>query len=342
MKIVFVRESEVQELNPDIEKSKPLGATESCFIQLAQQLSFQHTVKVICPCKPNFYGKVEYIKLPNEQIILDLHLSLFSPDIIIVVGNPRLLFTDSHLYKYKLIFWQQNHPLELIQYRIHELVKSIPIVLPSEEAKVYCQNFYKSKNIYGIYNGIRDNFFNVIPNKIKNKILYVGSLVRSKGFLELLKITKLLPQYDFNICGSFDMYGYIDESYKKECMSIASNNVTFLGGLNKDELAKQLSEAELCIVNPLVGNLETCCVSALESMAVGTPVIAGKHSIIDAIIKHGGVSYSENLQEQIRYVLKNKVEIDKEWVYQLSYKNIAKQWDDLLKLVCFGKTVSIS
>ena len=333
MKIAFIRESEVQELNPDIEKSKPLGATESCFIQLAHQLSSQHTVKVICPCKSKFYGKVEYNKLPDERIILDLHLSLFSPDIIIVVGNPRLLFVDMHLYRYKLIFWQQNHPLELTQYRIQELVKDVPIVLPSEEAKTYCQNFYKSKNIYGIYNGVRDNFFNVHSKKIKNKIVYVGSLVRSKGFLELLKITKLLPQYDFNICGSFDMYGYIDEAYKKECMSIVSKNVTFLGGLNKDELARQLSEAELCIVNPLVGNLETCCVSALESMAIGTPVIAGGNSIIDQIIKHGGTSYTENLQEQIRYVLENKVEIDKEWINRLSYKNIVSQWNELFETI---------
>jgi len=343
MKIAFIRESEIKELNPDIIETKALGATESCFIHLAQKLSLYHQVKVFCPCsEQKTYIKdnavVEFIPLSTE-LNLSLYVHGFSPDIIIVVANPNYLFCP-FLRDFKKIFWQQNHPLELDKNQrfVHEasFIENRPftIVMSSHEAKKYAQNHYQNPYIHGIYNGVRDAFFERLSvEKIKNKIIFVGSLVPAKGILELLKAINTLNQYEFNICGSFDMYGYSIPIYKDACNMYKGSHIKYLGGLSAKELIYHMASAELCIVNPIVGNLETCCVSALESMSVGTPVIAGGKSIIESIITHGGLIHKGNLVDIINKLMENPEkrkelsESGKRWTQQnVSYDKIIPQW----------------
>lgn len=340
MKIVFIRESEVKNLNPDVCKNKALGATESCFIDLAEKLGRKHDVKVLCPCLKRARYYAEYIPLETELINI-IYINSFSPDIIIIVGSPNYLFS-SFLTKFKKIFWQQNHPKELDRFeRYNEKVssKSCPftVVLPSDESKIYAQDYYRNFNIKGIYNSIRDPFFEVSDvKKVKNKIVYVGSLAPAKGALELLKSINQVTNYNFNICGSFNMYGYSIPVYEKACSMYKRSHINYLGPLGPKELAVEVASAELCIVNPIVGNLETCCVSALEAMAVGTPVLAGAYSLIDPIIAHGGLSYRSNLGDTIINIMDDKetryksAQSGKDWTRKFTVENITAQWEKLL------------
>lgn len=351
MKIVFIRESEIKDLNPSIAKTSALGATESCFIQLTQELSNYHQVKVFCPCseQKDYITKhgttVEFIPLETE-LNLSLYVHQFNPDIIIVVANPHYIFCP-FLEKFKKIFWQQNHPLEMNKNSrfVREISiienRAFTVVMPSNESKKYAQDHYQNPNIHGIYNGVRDIFFEqLVIEKIKNKIIFVGSLVPSKGVLELLKAIHTLNQYEFNICGSFDMYGYSIPVYKDACDLYKGSHIKYLGGLSAKELAHEMASAELCIVNPIVGNLETCCVSALESMSVGTPVIAGGDSIIEPIIAHGGIIHKGNLADTIENLMKNPEkrkelsESGKKWTREnVSYDKIIFKWMEILNKV---------
>ena len=332
MKIIFFRETEVKDILAPI----GLGATETCVIELARELAKDNFVKVICPCTSGIYDNVQYYNhvdyVNSVKFMID-----FGPDIVIIVGNPKILFYKIK-FSCKVIFWQHNHPDEM-SFNIQELLQdrqNLKIVFPSYESAEYASKVYQYE-IFGIYNGVRDIFskFRNI-DKEKNSICYVGAFARTKGVLEVLKIAIQLPEYRFYICGSFDMYGYHDYEYEKVCKEIISDNIVFTGALKPVELAKRISSSELCIVNPIVGNKETCCVSALESMLAGTPVIAGGNSIIESIINHGGICYNTNLAESITQLMQNKEKRQQlsesgfKWASQLSWQNVASQWSNFL------------
>lgn len=330
MKILFFRETELKNLNPTIMEKQGLAATESCVVCLAQELSKRHTVKVIAPqFKQQFFGNVEYIPFQSYAEVI-IHSLCFCPDIFIVAGNPQILIEHPEfLFRCKTIFWQQNHPRE-IDYRfpIKEILSKTLIVAPSPEAANYYNSHYKTNKIVGIYNGVRDAFFEKNYSPIPNKIIYIGAFSRAKGLSIFLETAKEFPEYNFYCCGDFDLYGFVDKEYKNYCMTKKSQNAYFLGSLNAEQLSKELQTTKICIVNPLINNNETCCVSALEAMVIGTQIIGGSSEILNEIIKHAGTSgiTTQNLIQTLK-VNKLKTFQDIDFINKLKWSNISQEWE---------------
>ncbi len=339
MKILFFRETELKQLNPAIMASQGLAGTENSLICLAQELSKNHTVKVIAPqYRKQFFQSVEYIPFQSYAEVL-IQKMLFNPDVLIVSGNPSILF-ENKLGVLKIIFWQQNHPKELEgRFDISFLLQhNIQIIAPSPEAAIYYNKFYNTNKIIGIYNGVRPEFFNQSKKPIANKITYCGSFTRAKGLYEVLKSAQQLPEYQFYLCGSYDLYGFVDTAYKKLCQDIIEDNTHFLGSLPADKLAKEFSTSSLCIANPLSSNNETCCISALEAMVVGVPVIAGSSEILDSIVSKGGMT-TKNLTETIKkfMYLQSKhnsypIYDNKKFIDSLAWSSISQQWEKILSI----------
>jgi len=345
MKILFFRESEQKELNPDV-IDEGFGATENTLIYSAEYLSRidNYEVKVCCPCsKRKYYNKVEYIPHTNYKNFIS-EMDKFQPAFIVVLGNPKII---SYCDLDNFIFWQHNHPLEMKSWDIPKILNKVKrIVFPSYSSCEYARSYYKNEEkIVGIYNGIRQQFLQErnIERK-ENKILYVGSFVWNKGLLELLKISHLLSDYEIEICGDFDMYGkqFVDQKFKNTCLElIKKNNIIFNGKLSTEELAKKLRETTICVVNPWVGNLETCCLSGLEAMASGAPVVVGGKSLIGSIMENGGVVCKEQdqLAETIINLMKDKNKRDKlsksghQWARHLTWDYLATRWNDLFRRI---------
>jgi glycosyltransferase involved in cell wall biosynthesis len=333
LKILFFRETELQELNPDVMKKRGLAGTEKSLISLAQELSKFHTVKVIAPQRKQcFYENVEYIPFQSYAEVL-VHALIFEPDILIVVANPSILFDFN--FECKTIFWHQNHPEELLDSFLMDLLIDNPLVIaPSPEAAEYYNKFYHTDKIIGIYNGVQENFFNRIHDPVKNKIVYCGAFYPTKGLNIFLQASKKLPELNFFCCGSFDLYGNISNTaFETYCKSIAddSKNVYFLGNLTNENLANCLSTAAMCVVNPLVDNKETCCCSALEAIVVGAPVISGDSEILNKIVKHGGTP-TKDLPKTILEVLSDQRTYDnkydnKDFIENLRWSKITTQWN---------------
>jgi glycosyltransferase involved in cell wall biosynthesis len=344
MKILFFRETELKELNPFVLEKQGLAATESCIICLAQELSKRHTVKVIAPqSRQQLFGKVKYIPFQSYAEVL-IHVSIFKPDVLIVAGNPQILI--EHSFNCKTIFWQQNHPKEMdFRFPIKKILLKSLIVAPSPEAANYYNRHYETNNIIGIYNGVRNEFFNKSHLPTINKIVYIGAFSVTKGLSVFLQSALELPQYDFHYCGDFNLYGFIDKAYKIYCESITQKctNLTFHSSLNAEQLAKVLQTATLCVVNPLPNNYETCCVSALEAIVMGVPVIGGESEILSNIIKHAGLKgmTTTNLTQTIENFnlrnvyanqeLKNYKNI--EFIKKLNWVSIAQEWEKILDIV---------
>jgi glycosyltransferase involved in cell wall biosynthesis len=332
MKILLFRETELKELNPYVLEHRGLAATESCVVGLAQELSRKHTIKVIAPqFKQQFFGKVEYIPFQSYAEVL-IHIAIFDPDILIIVGNPQILV--EHSFKQRTIFWQQNHPNEMdFRFPIKEILSKTLIVAPSPEAANYYNKHYKTNKIIGIYNGIRNVFFNKLYMPDTNKIVYIGAFTRAKGLSIFLQTAKKYPEYTFYCIGDFDLYGFTDEIYKEYCKRLAQEcqNLIFCGNLNAEQLVKELQTATMCIVNPLINNNETCCVSALEAIVLNVPVIGGESEILSNIFKNAG-QRAVTTTCLIETIKKHNYELlfyDKKFIENLKWSSIIQYWERL-------------
>jgi glycosyltransferase involved in cell wall biosynthesis len=340
MKILFLRESELKNINPIVAETTGLGATETCFIELTRELSKFYEVKVVCPCSDRkYYESVEYIPFRDYGQVKDLIIKHYQPDRFIVIGNPTILFHRA-FKGINAIFWQHNHPLEMKHFPINELIdRGVYVIFPSNEAANFAKTFYKKKDIFGIYNGIREDFFKTQNiEKEKKRIVYVGALVKTKGVYELLKITKLMPDFAFHICGDFGMHigKSEDKDFEKLCKGAAGPNVIFHGALDKQKLIEQISLSEICIVNPMIANKEVFCVSAFEAMALSTPVIIGGLSVIEPLIVNGGISYIRHLDQEIRKLSEDEqkrkilAESGKQFASNFTWPKVAQEWKEFL------------
>jgi glycosyltransferase involved in cell wall biosynthesis len=130
-----------------------------------------------------------------------------------------------------------------------------------------------------------------------NQITYVGALKESKGFHLLAdawsRVAPRFGDWTLAVCGSaalyaskakFGPYGLSDPQYEARILSSLGGSlqsasrmrVSFLGALPKRTLRRQLLNSKFVVVNPnWKGSVETFCMSAIEALALGRPVIGG-------------------------------------------------------------------
>jgi glycosyltransferase involved in cell wall biosynthesis len=115
-------------------------------------------------------------------------------------------------------------------------------------------------------------------------VLYFGRITIMKGVDHLIDAAKRVLEYDpkvmFVIAGSGDMEGQVMEQVARLGMS---KNVMFLGFLRGRELSAVIRAADL-FVTPSVS--EPFGLTALESLAHGTPVIVSKQSGVSEVLQH--------------------------------------------------------
>jgi glycosyltransferase involved in cell wall biosynthesis len=135
-------------------------------------------------------------------------------------------------------------------------------------------------------------------NEVEDYIVYLGALVPAKGFHHYARHmgavlngrrTKLL------VIGGSLTYGreasgrlgvttqeYEEEFWAHVAPFVAAKQVEFLGNLGLEKLSL-IRRAKLALTNP-TGSSETFCLSNLECMAMGTPVMGGFHKGMTATL----------------------------------------------------------
>lgn len=155
---------------------------------------------------------------------------------------------------------------------------------------------------------------NTLRNKTKksNQIIYLGRIDRTKGVHLLLEAIKILHKNSFDnfkciIAGTGpDRYRNQLQRYLK---SNNISNVHFTGQLDKTQL-NVLVQASIFSVAPSLwyDNMPN---AVLESLALGTPVIASNHGSFPEIIKNGsnGLLFephdTEDLSRKMEFLLDN-------------------------------------
>lgn len=185
-----------------------------------------------------------------------------------------------------------------------------------------------TKNVLVERYGLREERIKVIPNgvdlsrfhpmnidKIPNSILYVGRLDKRKGIDFLVKtiplIKKEIPEIKLFIVGKGKLRKPLEKFIHFHHLE---SNIQFLGFIPDRELPQWYNKAEITVI-PSV--FEGFGITAIESMACGTPVIATKVDGLKDVIDDGKTGFliapsnKEELSNTIIRILKNEKLRDK-------------------------------
>jgi len=126
----------------------------------------------------------------------------------------------------------------------------------------------------------------------RNRVLYAGRLDYGKGIHVLLEAVLRIRQ-KFGLELALRIAGHGDEEYIRTLQQFVQNNkldgVTFVGGINKEELYGEYARAIVSVIPSLYyDNMPN---SALESLSCGTPVIAPNHGCFPEIVVNGETGF---------------------------------------------------
>lgn len=128
------------------------------------------------------------------------------------------------------------------------------------------------------------NFVTHIEEEVGAKsdyIVYAGRFERIKGIWTLLDVASKLPHVTFKLAG----HGGGEEELRNEVYKRGLHNIEFLGFLSQDKLKGVIRSARACVV-PSEWD-EPFGLAVVESMALGTPVVASRIGGIPEIITSG-------------------------------------------------------
>ncbi len=151
---------------------------------------------------------------------------------------------------------------------------------------------------------------NKTDSEVFKKILYVGRIEAGKGVFDLFNACVELLHKDSNLRLIYVGTGSnIDQLKEKIEAENLQNQVVLLGSKPHDEIPVIMQECDILVAATRTFIGEGRCMSVMESMVAGTPVIAPNHTAFPFLIKDGvnGLLYepdsANDLNKKISKVL---------------------------------------
>ena len=202
----------------------------------------------------------------------------------------RLHGTDAYFCKL------ENRPQKKKNYLFEKMAlqKASSLVAPTRYAGEISRTIFNlnSKSIHTIFNSIQAEKFVNDNSEVfdQNKIVYIGTLIRKKGVLELSKIfnelIKIKPEATLVLIGSDskDIETGSTSTYElmiQEFSEAAIKRVNYLGKVSYDEVKQHMKHAHVCVFPSLA---ETFGMVTVEAMAMQKAVISSKYGWSKEII----------------------------------------------------------
>lgn len=211
---------------------------------------------------------------------------------------PRYLYRYVTSYNYKKHWWTRilgefaNHFLRIYDFEISQ--RPDVLVANSENVKKRIQKFYRREAVV-IYPGVDTESLKKVKKSNGDYFLSLGRLVRGKGVEVIIKACSDL-NLPLKVVGA--------GSALDELKSIAGRSVEFLGQVSDSEREKLYAGAKALIV---ASEDEDFGITAVESQAVGTPVIAiSSGGYLESIVEgKTGEFFDKNTPESLKTVLEN-------------------------------------
>lgn len=228
--------------------------------------------------------------------------------------------------KIKILLWANNFMSkhELDAYAKSENIKKI-INVGREQFELWLDHPIFDKSCY-IYNTMTFPKLNdtLLPlSKRKHIVVYIGSLIKAKGFGALAKawpkVLKKVPDAQLYVIGSGKLYdknaelgkfGIADANFENEFMPYLQDSnlkllpsVHFLGVLGQEKF-DVLAKSKVGIPNP-TGQTETFGYSAVEMQYMGCAIATMKcPGFLDTVISNGNNILYSNVNNLHKYIIK--------------------------------------
>jgi glycosyltransferase involved in cell wall biosynthesis len=232
------------------------------------------------------------------------------------------------------------------------LSRTSKVLVLAESLKSIFQGICDETKIDVLQNGlvIKSQTFSEVKTNISFNILFMGHLIYSKGFYELVRAYKKLYQrYSDNVSLQFagENIGYSEgtleflsgeyyDTFRKHGLDINDEiqdfirnakiyNAQYLGFISGEKKEEILAESDLFVLPSYTEGFSMAC---LEAMAAGLPVIATPVGAMNEVVKDGvngvitPVGDVDKLVENIRFFIDNPDEHKKIGSYNPSYVKV--------------------
>ncbi|MDM0466716.1 glycosyltransferase family 4 protein [Clostridium perfringens] len=184
-------------------------------------------------------------------------------------------------------------------------------IVLGENHKRMLNNLVDKNKVKIVNNGIDNNYIlnksefeKKISNKKKTKILYLSNFLKSKGYLEVVKIAETLlanDNFEFIMCGKF--YNENDEkSFLKYIEENNLKNIYYKGAVYGKEKENILKEVDIFILITSYKN-EVQPISIIEAMGCGNYIISTDIGVISEMLEPTYGALVENNKEAINSIL---------------------------------------
>jgi glycosyltransferase involved in cell wall biosynthesis len=331
MKLLFINNGLTSLNNRNINKN---GGIEHCNIELVKRLSLLgHDVSLVSKIRKK-QKKYNIVNFPFDYLKQRDFCSTY--DVIIGSNYSQAFKSEQKSIK---VLWMHNELQIEKSLRKKEFLPIIlnrpHVVFVSNYLKQLTSSFYPFKSKTIISNGCSDLFLNNKRNKIIKQI-FIWTIKRDKGLSEIIDIWcriifKKLPLAELHVHGL--------NVPKKQNINIDYDkfNIKFFGVVGRDFLAKKYKYST-AMLHP--GYDETFCISALEALASGLPIITFNRSALSELVINNINGYIvntfENMAEktlnlamdksQLSKLSNNAIKISKKFCWN----NIALKWNKYL------------
>lgn len=163
-----------------------------------------------------------------------------------------------------------------------------------------------------IENPVNQDFFEIAREPVAGRVLYVGRISRLKNVAGLIRafaqVQRKIPGATLHVAGAPDSARNYSECVDEAARQGLAPCVRFLGNIDRQHLAAELSQAQ-CLA--LVSLQENAPMVVSESMAAGVPVVASKRCGIPYMVEDGGTGFLVNpldcdqIAERLLAILEN-------------------------------------
>jgi len=287
-KIAFYNVSNVK-FNGNSIKDKSIAGSETAVIRMAQELSRRAcNVSVYCNCDAE--GKYENVQYLNfDRLATDTECDVF------VSSRNTDIFLSPQLPKArKYVLWAHDMPDCPGWGNIHEAIGKIDmLVFVSEYHKNIVQQQFPcipEDKCVVCRNGIHVPYFDGPVEKVPGKIVYSTTPFRGLDtLLEVFpKIKEQVPHATLEIFSGLDIYNLADGQYTDLYEKARHmDGVTYHGTVKQEQLARELKKCSLLAYpNKFV---ETSCITAMENIQAGNPVVTTKLGALPETVGDCGV-----------------------------------------------------
>jgi glycosyltransferase involved in cell wall biosynthesis len=172
------------------------------------------------------------------------------------------------------------------------------VIVLGEEFRSIFSGIVPESKIHVIENGVRDpgawelrrNSAEIHVNIQRPVLLYMSTLTRTKGIMELLRAVALLkstfPDIFLNVAGIWSDKQLCAEANEFVTLSDLEGNVSFVGNIDGSLKSKYLAGCDVFCL-PTYYPYEGQPLVLLEAMAAGMPVLSTRHAVIPSTVEDG-------------------------------------------------------